>query len=188
MGVTDSIQGIIARFASIGLSASIADVARAVAQETNTADEAWVNSTAVGVINALHKPSVLRVKKADRVLFLPHCLRNAKECKAKITEEGYRCEKCGKCSIAGIVTECEKNGMKWFIVGGGSAVIEIIKKYRPKAVIGVSCFPEAKLAIEKLAEYSIPIQSVILSKAGCMNTQVNAADVLEKIRLEEAKD
>lgn len=187
LGVGDSIQGIVARFASIGMSASLSDVARAVAQETRVADESWINSTAVSVINSLHKPAVMRVKKADRVLFLPHCLRNAKECKAKITEEGYQCAKCGKCPIAAITAECEKAGIRPFVVGGGSAVIEIIKRHRPKAVIGVSCFPEAKLAIEKLAEYGIPVQSVILAKAGCVNTQVNVSEVLEKIRLEETK-
>ncbi len=186
MGVRETIQGIIARFAAIGLSASVTDVARVVAEETKVVDEKWVNSTAVTVINSLHREAVARVPKKDRVMFLPHCLRNVKECRAKIDEEGYHCTKCGKCVLGNFVEECEKNGVKWFIVGGGSAVIELIKKYRPRAVLGVSCFPEAKLAIERLAESKIPLQSILLSKAGCVDTRVNAEEVIEKIRLPEA--
>ncbi|MCX6767708.1 MAG: DUF116 domain-containing protein [Candidatus Micrarchaeota archaeon] len=186
MGVRESIQGVIARFASLGLSASVTDVARAVAEETKIVDEKWVNFTAVTVINSLHKEAVMRVRKKDRAVFLPHCLRNAEECKAKIDEEGYHCARCGKCSLARLVEECEKNGVKWFIVGGGSAIFEIMKKHGPKAVIGVSCFPEAKLAIERLSEFKIPLQSVLLSKAGCVDTRVDLEEAFEKIRLPEA--
>ncbi len=185
MGISDKIQGVVARFASLGLSASVTDIAKVVGEETGVADEKWVNNTAIGVLNSLNRPAVVRVRRKDRVLFLPHCLRDAKGCRAKITDEGYRCAGCGRCPIAGIVKECDEYGIRWFIVGGGSAIVELMKKYRPRAVLGVSCFPEAKMAITKLSELSVPFQSVILAKAGCINTRVSVDEVLEKIRLPE---
>lgn len=122
--------------------------------------------------NELSKKKFKEAPYKDRIIFLPQCLRNP-DCKAKTTEEGIICLGCGRCNIAGFKKEAEKLGYKLFIVPGSSIVKTLIKKYKPKAVVGVACLPELKEAIIMVKKYSIAAQGVLLSKDGCVNTEVD---------------
>ena len=37
------------------------------------------------------------------MLFLPHCSRNIKVCKATLDDEGYHCKQCGGCNLGDAV-------------------------------------------------------------------------------------
>ncbi len=119
---------------------------------------------------------------------IPHCLRNAEKCIAPIDEEGYHCKKCGACIIAEITQAAEDRGLKWYMVGGGSQAISIVKNARPRAVFGIACIDDAKLAVKKIGEYGIPTQAVLLSKAGCVNTEVEIDRVLVKLDLPDSDE
>ena len=111
----------------------------------------------------------------DKILFLPHCLRKADKCKAKMTDEGYECAECNKdCKVGQIKKYAEKKGYKVFIVPGGSMIFSIIRKHKPKGVIGVACMKELILAAENL---EMPINGIELSKSGCINTDVDVEKV-----------
>ncbi|MFH1447540.1 MAG: DUF116 domain-containing protein [Candidatus Micrarchaeota archaeon] len=177
------IRGFIAQAASIGLNLSPSDLAGRVSKQTGIKDEKWVRYTTIEIINKLHYDRYVKTPKKDRIVFIPHCLRNIKACKATSGEEGFRCAKCGGCVIEKIVSECEKNGMKYFMVGGGSIVLNIIENHKPKAVLGVACYNELKMALEKTGEKNIITQVVLLSKDGCINTEVDLNEVIKKINL-----
>ena len=70
------------------------------------------------------------------------------------------------------------------MVGGGSHAIRIVKNARPYAVLGIACFDDAKLAVDKIGSYGIPTQAVLLSKDGCVNTEVDFDRVVTKIDIE----
>lgn len=176
------IRGLVAQAVSFGLNVSPTDLASKLSKETGIKDEKWVQFTSIEIINKVHGELYSRTKKSDRIVFIPHCLRNVKTCKATISEEGYRCAKCGGCVIQSIVEECEKNNTKYFMVAGGSIVMKLIDKYQPKAVIGVACYNELKMALEKTGERHLTTQVVLLSKDGCVNTEVNLKEVIEKIK------
>ena len=72
-----------------------------------------------------------------------------------------------------IVTRADERGIKWYIAGGGSQAMRLVKKIRPKGVIGIACYDEALMALSKFMEYDIPTQAILLSQDGCVNTQVD---------------
>lgn len=183
-GVKRKIRDFVARATAVGLHTSISDIANRVGKEVGVLDERWVKYTTIELHNGLNKDFYKAVPKKDRVVFIPHCLRNIKECKMPIDEDGYHCLKCGKCVIGDIVKECDKNNMKYFIVGGGSQVINIVNKYKPKAVVGIACFNELQMAIEKLGGgQKFPGQGIILKKDGCVNTEVDMTEIREVLNL-----
>jgi hypothetical protein len=181
-GIKRKIKDFAARTLTVGLHTSVSDIANKIMKDIGVMDEKWSRYTTIELYNGINKDFYKAVPKKDRVIFLPHCLRNIKECKMPVDEDGYHCLKCGKCVICDIVEECDKNNMKYFIVGGGSQVINIVNKHKPKAVMGIACFNELQMAIEKLGGgKKFPGQGVMLKKDGCVNTQVDMDEIKEKI-------
>jgi len=183
-GIKRKIKDFAARAMAVGLHSSVSDIANRIVKDIGVMDEKWGRYTTIELYNGMNRDFYRAVPKKDRIVFLPHCLRNIKECKMPIDEDGYHCLKCGKCIIGTIVKECEKNGMRYFIVGGGSQVINIVNRHKPKAVLGVACFNELQMAIEKLGGGShFPGQGVMLKKDGCVNTEVDLSEVFEKMNM-----
>lgn len=164
------------------------ELADKVKSELEIVDEDLSNFTYIEAGNVLNQSAYEYVKKEDRIVLIPHCLRNAEKCKAPIDDEGYHCKKCGACIIAEITQAAEDRGIKWYMVGGGSHAIKIVKNARPRAVFGIACYDDAKLGVEKVGEYGIPTQAVLLSKAGCVNTEVEIDKVIATLDLPDSSD
>jgi hypothetical protein len=164
------------------------ELADKVKSELEIVDEDLSNFTFIEAGNVLNQSAYEYVKKEDRIVLIPHCLRNAEKCKAPIDDEGYHCKKCGACIIAEITQAAEDRGIKWYMVGGGSHAIKIVKNARPRAVFGIACYDDAKLGVEKVGEYGIPTQAVLLSKAGCVNTEVEIDKVIATLDLPDSSD
>ncbi len=164
------------------------ELADKVKLELEIDDEDLSNFTYIEAGNVLNQSAYEYVKKEDRIVLIPHCLRNAEKCIAPIDDEGYHCEKCGACIIAEITQAAEDRGIKWYMVGGGSHAINIVKNARPRAVFGIACYDDAKLGVEKVGEYGIPTQAVLLSKAGCVNTEVEIDKVIATLDLPDSSD
>ncbi len=98
-----------------------------------------------------------------KLLFLPHCLK--KDFIAKLSEEG------------------KKRGYKVFIAPGGSIIEKILKEYEKiDKILGIACEKEIELAMKytgNLSKKGTIIESVILSKDGCKDTEVDLDKVLE---------
>jgi len=162
-----------------GLNTPARSIIEGIIKRTGLFDEKWIHYTNIQVQNNMFKEAFKKVPKSERVVFIPHCLRNVKNCKAPVDEDGYHCMKCGSCVIGKIVEECEKRGMKWYMCGGGTQVINIISRTKPKAIIGIACYNEIMLALEKLKTSGVPLQAVMLRKSGCVNTEVDITEVIE---------
>ena len=133
--------------------------------------------------NAKNKKNFLNVKYSDRVIFVPHCLRNHSVCIAKDNGSHYTCVECGKCKIKDISIEAKKLGyMGVYILKGGKAAIKLIEQLKPTAVLGVACFFEGKQGIELMEKFKLAVQFVELTKDGCVNTDVDIEKLLEKMR------
>ena len=144
-------------------------------------DEEFINKMSVDIRNRLYTSAFSQIPYEERALFMPQCLRNPK-CQGITNEEGIQCTNCGKCGLGMLKTESEKLGYKFFIAPGGTLIKRMVKKYRPKAVLGVACTSEAIEGSEKLAAYGIPVQGVILSRDGCVNTRVDIIKLMERIK------
>ncbi|MHA1906885.1 MAG: DUF116 domain-containing protein [Candidatus Thorarchaeota archaeon] len=160
------------------------DLSKRVTGELEIIEESLVNFTYIEAGNVLNLDRYESVPMDKRILLIPHCLRDAESCIAPIDDEGYHCQKCGACIISEITLEAESKGIKWYMVGGGSHAIRVVKNARPHAVLGIACFDDAKLATDKIGSYGIPTQAVLLSKDGCVNTEVDFDSVVTKIDIE----
>jgi hypothetical protein len=129
--------------------------------------------------NSIFNDRFRRIDPKDKMVFLPQCLRNAKTCTAVLGPTGWMCMKCSghkTCKVFRIKQKAESLGYRVFVVPGGSLVFKLIKQFKPKAVLGVACIKELVMAVE---EVRVPAQGVLLSRDGCVNTDVSMKEVLD---------
>jgi hypothetical protein len=128
--------------------------------------------------NDFYRDRFRKIHPEHKMVFLPQCLRNP-GCAARITKLGYDCNGCvskEKCKVYAIKSRAEDLGYRVFITPGGSMVINIIKKFKPKAILGIACMKEIVMAMENL---SVTGQAVELTRDGCVNTDVKMSDVFD---------
>jgi hypothetical protein len=128
--------------------------------------------------NQMNKNAFEKIPIAERAIFLPQCLRSSR-CPAHLTPEGLKCRSCGQCTIGQTHLLLEKMGYRIFVVPGSSFIKRMVKKYRPKAIIGVGCLSEVKEGIDMADKMGLSVMGVVTAKEGCVETLVNWADVYE---------
>ncbi|MBO7431294.1 MAG: DUF116 domain-containing protein [Elusimicrobia bacterium] len=115
---------------------------------------------------------------SERIVLLPHCMRNTKQCKA--TDEGtyYSCVKCGGCKIAQIQKLADELGYKKvYIMKGGKAIHNILVEQKIKAVVAVACHFEGAQGIKMTDSLKVTAQFIPLLKDGCCDTDVDVESV-----------
>lgn len=121
-----------------------------------------------------------RIPFSERMVFVPHCMRNVESCAAKEMGSYYVCLECGRCKIAPISKKCKELGYKaMFVLKGGRAVEKLMKEHRPKAIVGVACFYEGEQGMEQAEKGKAVVQFVPLTKDGCADTDVNLDNVFK---------
>ncbi len=172
------IDKIISRLVSAGADLSSKNAIKAALRFIGE-DERLADYIYILVKNRAYRKDWESLPVENRVIFLPQCLRNSKNCQAELTEKGYVCKRCGSCSIAEIAETAEKLGYRHiYIVPGGSMIYRILKGIDGNfACLGVACIPELCEASERLTIKNIPHQCVPLRKTGCVDTEVDLEDV-----------
>ena len=97
--------------------------------------------------NTMNARAFAEIPVAERAIFMPQCLRNA-ACPADLTPEGLRCKRCRRCTVGEAMDVLEGLGYRVFIVPGSSFIKRMVRKYRPRALIGVGCLVEVKEGLE----------------------------------------
>lgn len=144
-------------------------------------EENVVESMIVDIRNRLYKNAFSKIPYNERLLFLPQCLRHP-DCPAPLTFEGIQCKSCGRCGIFRIKHLAESLGYGVFIAPGSTIVKRMVKKYRPKAVLGVGCSMEVREGSAKMASYGLPVHGIILLRDGCVDTRIDVVKLIEKIK------
>jgi hypothetical protein len=72
-----------------------------------------------------------------------------------------------------IKEHAEGLGYKVFVAPGSTLVYRMIKRHKPKAVVGVGCSMEVKEATEKLAAWGLPVFGFKLLNDGCVATTID---------------
>lgn len=140
-------------------------------------DQKVIDGLIVKLLNKVFYIKFARTAYNERALFLPQCLRN-QECPAKLGANGIECIKCPReCSVKEAKIEAEKLGYRVFIVPGGGFVKRLMLRHKPKGIIGVACLPEVMLGMELINKSKLPGQGVVLLRSGCLNTQVDLAEL-----------
>ena len=128
--------------------------------------------------NAMNITEFKRIPVSERAVFMPQCLRSSK-CPAHLTPEGLKCRNCGQCTVGEARIMLEKLGYRIFIVPGSSFIKRMVKKYHPKAIIGVGCLSEVKEGIDMADKIGLVAMGVVTIKEGCVETLVNWGDIYE---------
>jgi len=115
---------------------------------------------------------------SKRVVFFPQCLRSA-ECPARLTPDGIRCVSCGKCGLGSTIPILEEAGYRVFIIPGSTFIKRMVKKYSPKAMIGVGCLTEVKEGLELGRRISMTTMGVVTLRDGCVETTMDYDNLLE---------
>ena len=144
-------------------------------------DDKIVDQIGVEVRNKVNEKIFNRIKHQDKILVLHHCLRNA-ECEATLESSGLVCKNCNRCVIGVLKNKGEEMGYQVFIIPGSTFLKNIMAKNRFKAVLGVACYQDLNLAMNKLSKFHC--QGVPLLRDGCVNTKVDSRAVLEKMGVE----
>ncbi|MFA5357918.1 MAG: DUF116 domain-containing protein [archaeon] len=179
------IRAAIGKAVDSGTHLNAAEASEYIAKKLGLSD-AMIQFTHIELRNTVFEPEYKKIPYNQRVLFLPHCARHSKNCKAKQTDEGIACAHCKSCDIDKAVKIAEELGyMKVFVVPGGSMVKKLLKKYKPKASLGVCCFHEAIMAFDMIKGTGIIPQVVLLLNDGCKDTKLNMPLLEERIRLKK---
>jgi uncharacterized protein len=144
------------------------------------ADDCIVDDVGVRLRNYINNKKFLKVPYSMRFIFMPQCVRST-ECPAKLTPEGIKCVNCGRCGIGEAKKYAEGLGYRFFIVPGSSFIKRIIKKYQPRAIVGVGCHMEIKEGLDLCHRYGIPARGVQLLNAGCVATTLDWEQFYESI-------
>jgi hypothetical protein len=122
--------------------------------------------------NTLNRKAFMAVPVSERAVFFPQCLRS-NACPAHLHDEGLKCRECGLCRIGEGKRLLELLGYRVFIVPGSSFIKRMIKRYRPRGIIGVGCLLEVKEGIEMSGQYDIIAMGVVNSTDGCVETSAD---------------
>ncbi len=136
------------------------------------ADDTIVDDVGVRLRNYINRKKFLKIPHSERFIFMPQCVRST-ECPAKLTPEGIKCVSCGRCDIGDARKFAEGLGYRFFVVPGSSFIKRIIKKYRPRAIVGVGCQMEIKEGLDLCHSHDIPAIGVPLTRAGCVSTKLD---------------
>ncbi len=128
--------------------------------------------------NAMNTADFERIPVSERAVFIPQCLRSSK-CPAHLTPEGLKCRNCGQCTVGEARMILEKLGYRIFIVPGSSFIKRMVKKYHPKAIVGVGCLAEVKEGIDMADKMGLVVMGIVTIKEGCVETLVNWTDIYE---------
>jgi hypothetical protein len=126
--------------------------------------------------NTMNRRLFEAVPVNERAIFFPQCLR-ASTCPANLTPEGLKCISCGQCTVNEALKMLEKLGYRLFIVPGSSFIKRMVKKYHPRAIIGVGCLSEVKEGMDMSDKLGLVALGVVTLKEGCVETAVNWEDV-----------
>ena len=135
-------------------------------------DDSIFDDVGVHLRNYINHKNFVRVPTERRFIFMHQCLRST-VCPGKLTPEGIACVNCDQCGIGEAKKISEKKGYKFYIVPGSSFIKRIIKKYQPRAIVGVGCPMEIKEGVDLCHRYKLPAVGIPLSKAGYVATKLD---------------
>ena len=124
------------------------------------------------VVRKLYLNAFKNIPVKDRAIFMPQCLRSQK-CPAPTDKEGIQCRSCGQCELMKIKKEAEELGYRFFIAPGGTLVKRMLRKYHPKAIIGVGCKNEVQMGCDLAIRHGIIPIAIPLLRDGCVETLVD---------------
>ena len=134
-------------------------------------DDSELITVLIRLENDVNRAEFAAVPVQERAVFLPHCLRSAK-CPAHLTPLGIKCLDCGKCGLGMATNALTDAGYLVFIVPGSTYIKRLLKRFHPRAMIGVGCLMEIKQFQEMARKIQMTAMGVVMKSDGCVETSV----------------
>lgn len=132
----------------------------------------------IRIDNEMNYLAFARIPVEKRVVFFPQCLRS-RDCPAHLTPDGLKCVSCGRCGLGRAVPALNKAGYRTFIIPGSTFIKRMVKKYKPKAMIGVGCMMEVKEGLQMGRKISMTTIGVVTKSDGCVETTMDYEELME---------
>lgn len=138
--------------------------------------------------------SMESIDPSERILLLPHCMRDSKKCRAVADEQGLNCLACSDtCQVNLMRQTAEILGYKGICIApGGSLALRYVRETLPRGIVAVACPKELSEGVEnvaKLAGCEPPVITIIpLTKEGCIDTRINLSTAILRLAAGCPKD
>ena len=136
--------------------------------------------------NEVWRETVASIPYERRLLLLPQCLRDVKNCPADLDEYGLLCEECGRCPIGELQSLAENLGYIVLVAEGSTVVSKLLEGGKVDAVVGVSCLSALEKSFPHMADGAIPGLAIPLTIDGCVGTETDVDHVRDAIRLKSS--
>lgn len=146
-------------------------------------DSKYRDYAAVIINNEVWRDTVAGIPFEKRLLLLPKCIREPKQCKGEFDEIGLICEHCGGCLIDDYKSRAEELGYAVLVAEGSPVVMSLIETGQIEAVVGVSCLSVLERVFPYMEAGAIPGIAIPLLQDGCSYTTVDADMVWDSIYL-----
>lgn len=147
-----------------------------------TSSSVLVDYVMVLLNNVVWRETVASIPYERRLLLLPQCMRDFKDCPAEMDEFGLLCEECGRCSIGELQSMAEDLGYVVLVAEGSTVVSRLLDGGKIDAVIGVSCLHALEKSFPHMADGAIPGLAIPLNESGCVGTTTDLEQVRTAIR------
>jgi len=154
--------------------------------EKINANPGMVEYVMVLLNNEVWCETVASIPYNRRLLLLPQCLRDFKNCPATLDEFGLLCEECGRCNIGELQALAEDLGYVVLVAEGSTVVSKLLEGGKVDAVVGVSCLNALEKSFPHMADGAIPGLAIPLTVDGCVGTETDVDHVREAIRLKSS--
>jgi len=134
------------------------------------ADPSFLQFAMVAAHNAFWGDQFRAAPASERLLLLPHCLRDEEQCRGDYDEAGLACSRCGSCVLDDLQDEAEDRGYRVLIAEGTPAVVQFVLRGEARAVLGVACLESLREAFRPVSRLGIPLVAVPLLEDGCRDT------------------
>ncbi len=131
---------------------------------------------------------LVAIAPGERILLLPHCLRQSNTCRASYNREGLQCIVCNPaCAVNILRSAALEAGYKGVCVApGGHLALKYVQEKQPRAIVAVACEKELQEGVEGVkgmnGNVSMPVIVIIpLVKDGCVDTEVDVQSALDVI-------
>ena len=144
-------------------------------------DHTYTGFAMVMLNNEYWREEFAAVPFEKRLFSMPHCLKQAENCTAKMDEVQLHCNNCGLCSIADFDGVGKRLGYNVLIAEGTPIVIKLIASGEVEAILGIACLNVLEKAFDKVLQIGIPALAIPLLRDTCHNTEVDEDWVMQAL-------
>lgn len=144
-------------------------------------DHTYVGFAMVLINNEYWREEFAGVPFEKRLFLMPHCLKQAENCTAKMDDVQLHCNNCGLCSIADLNQVGNRLGYNVLVAEGTPIVLKLIATGEVDGILGIACLNVLEKAFDKVLQVGIPSLAIPLLRDTCHNTEVDEDWVLSAI-------